>query len=274
MSDKFTGVTFAEQRVTPSNDASVRRALMSDGILTGCAVTYVGTTLTMAAGQLMICGRQILHPSTQNWPISEATSGYARVVLTIDLTRTSTKETFDQVNSTIEYATAETGFRSLTQSDINASGTVYEVVLCVVALGTGGITSIISQLGQCSGTGSAKTQYVESSGQDADDYYASGVYFFPEAANPANAPDTDAGWLVTLNSRADDPHTQTTYIKQLWMAGGTPGESDAQMWIRTYYGDWGPWRKTLTNILTPNEYGETLPAVGTVGRLYFKRVTT
>ena len=146
MSLNFTGITFAEQKVTPSDDAIIRRAILPDGILTGCAISYSGTTLTMASGQLMVCGRQIRHPSAQNWAVVDATSGYARLVLTIDLTRTATKNSFDQIVESIEYATAVDGFPELEQSDINGAGVRYQVAACVVSLGTGGITGIVSQL--------------------------------------------------------------------------------------------------------------------------------
>lgn len=147
MSLNFTGVTFAEQKITPSDDAIIRRAILPDGILTGCAISYSGSTLTMAAGQLMVCGRQIRHPSAQNWAVVDANSGYARLVLTIDLTRTATKDTFDQIVESIEYATAVDGFPELEQADINTTGTRYQVAVCVVSLGTGGITGIVSYLG-------------------------------------------------------------------------------------------------------------------------------
>ena len=153
MSAKFTGVTFPNQKVTPAYDAIIRRALLDDGILTGCALSYSGSTLTMAAGQLMLCGRQIIHPSSQNWAVTEATTGYARLVLTIDLTRTSTKDTFDQVVDEIQYATAVDGFTALVQSDINAAGSKYQVAACVVSLGPGGITGIVSQLDATEGGG-------------------------------------------------------------------------------------------------------------------------
>ena len=151
MSTNFTGVTFAKQKVTPADDAIVRRAILPDGILTGCALSYSGSTLTMAAGQLMVCGRQIKHPSAQNWAVSDATSGYARLLLTIDLTRTASKETFDQVVDTIEYATSADGFSELEQADINSAGTKYQIAVCVVSLGTGGITGIIEELDKSNG---------------------------------------------------------------------------------------------------------------------------
>lgn len=148
MSTNFTGVTFAQQKVLPSDDAIIRRAILPDGILYGCELSYSGSTLTMGPGQLLICGRQIRHPSAQNWAVVDATSGFARLVLTLDLTRTSSKETFDQVVDAIEYASAEDGFPELEQSDINTTGSRYQVVACVVSLGVGGITGIVSQLQQ------------------------------------------------------------------------------------------------------------------------------
>lgn len=153
MSANFTGVTFPNQKVTPANDAVIRRAIFDDGILTGCDLSYSGSTLTMTAGQLMICGRQIIHPSSQNWTVTEATSGYARLVLTIDVTRTSTKDTFDQVVDEIQYATDANGFADLTTADINATGTRYQVAVCVVSLGPGGITGIASKLDMTEGGG-------------------------------------------------------------------------------------------------------------------------
>lgn len=146
MSTDFSGVTFQQQKISPSDDGLIRRKLLADGILYGCDMSYSGSTLTMAAGQLMICGRQIRHPAAQNWAVVDATSGYARLVLTVDLTRTSTKDTFDQVLDTIEYASSLDGFTALETSDINISGTLYQVVLCVVSLGTGGITGITDKL--------------------------------------------------------------------------------------------------------------------------------
>lgn len=153
MSANFAGVTFAEQKVTPSADAIIRRAILSDGVLTGCDLSYSGSTLTMSAGYLMVCGRQIRHPAAQNWAVVDATSGYARLLLTIDLTRTSTKDAFDQVVDTIEYASSVNGFPELTQADINDAGTKYQIVLCTVSLGTGGISGIVSQLGKSAGGG-------------------------------------------------------------------------------------------------------------------------
>ena len=148
MSEYFAGITFPWQRVTPSDDAIIRRTLLADGILSGCELSYSGSTLTMGAGLLIACGRQLRHTAVQNWAVVGATSGYARLVLSIDTTRTSTKEDFDQIVDSIEYASSRDGFTELQQADINESGTIYQLVACVVSLGAGGITGIVEQVGK------------------------------------------------------------------------------------------------------------------------------
>lgn len=146
MSSGFMGITFPFQRATPSDDAIIRRNLLSDGILTGCGLSYSGFTLTMEAGQLIICGRQIRHPTAQSWAVVDATSGYARLVLTIDTTQASTADIFEQVSAAVEYADTMDAFSDLEQTDINGAGTRYQIQACVVALGASGITGIVSQL--------------------------------------------------------------------------------------------------------------------------------
>lgn len=161
MSEYFTGVTFPQQKVPPSYDAIIRRAALADGILTGCDLSYSGYTLTMGAGLLIACGRQFVHTSVQNWAVSGATSGYARLVLTIDTTRASTKETFDQIVDSIEYASALDGFLELQQQDINQSGTIYQMVACVVSLGAGGITGIVEKMPPLEEIRAASKEYVD-----------------------------------------------------------------------------------------------------------------
>lgn len=146
MSNFFKGITFPWQEVTPSDDAIVRRATLPDRCLSGCDLSYSGHTLTMAAGTMIVCGRQFRHTAAQNWSIVDASSGYARLLLTIDVTKASTEAAFDQISTSIEYAAAVDGFPELRQDDINGAGTIYQTVLCVIALGVGGITGIVTQM--------------------------------------------------------------------------------------------------------------------------------
>lgn len=142
----FAGVTFANQHLAPADDAAVRRAILTDGILTGCDFSFSGASLTMAPGYLILCGRQINHTESQSWDMSGETSGFARLLLTIDLSRTATEAEFDQVVDSIEYADTVEAFPPLVQEDINASGTRYQVAASVVSLTAGGISGIVAQL--------------------------------------------------------------------------------------------------------------------------------
>lgn len=142
----FAGVTFANQHISPADDAVVRRAVLADGILTGCDVSFSGAAVTMAAGCLLLCGRQINHTQSQSWDMSGSTSGFARLLLTIDLTRTATEAEFDQVVDAIEYADTVEAFAPLVQEDINASGTRYQVAAFVAALSSAGVSGIESKL--------------------------------------------------------------------------------------------------------------------------------
>lgn len=205
----FTGVTFAEQAVTPSDDAIVRRAILPDGILSGCELSYSGSTLTMAAGHLMVCGRQIRHPSAQNWAVVDATSGYARLLLTIDLTRTATEEAFDQVVDSIEYASAKNGFVDLEQADINRSGTRYQVAVCVVSLGTGGITGIVSKLEKCEVGAGLNFNVVGGTTRPSDPKEntiwvktASEITSWTFSASQPSSPKAGAVWIKTSASSA------------------------------------------------------------------------
>ena len=146
MGTNFTGITFDDCNVSPSDDGIINRTILPDGILSGCEISYSGSTLTMAAGTLIACGRQFRHPAAQNWAVVDATTGYARLLITLDLTRSATDQTFDQVVDAVEYANDISGFPALVQQDLNAAGTKYQVVACVISLGTGGISGIINTM--------------------------------------------------------------------------------------------------------------------------------
>lgn len=142
----LTGVTFANQKITPSDDGRLYGGILSDGILTGCAVTFAAATLSIAAGSMLI-GTRELRTSGETLSITGATSGYARIIVDIDLTRAATKTSFEQAQLQIQYAASQSAFPALVQQNINAAGTHYQANFCVLALGTAGITAVESTLG-------------------------------------------------------------------------------------------------------------------------------
>lgn len=141
----LTGITFANQKITPSDDGRLYGAMLADGILTGCGITFAAATLSVAAGSLLI-GTRELRTSGETLSVTGATSGYARVIIDIDLTRAATKMSFEQAQFQIQYAASLDAFAALEQQDINTAGTHYQAVFCVLSLGTAGITGVVSSL--------------------------------------------------------------------------------------------------------------------------------
>lgn len=141
----LTGITFSNQKITPSDDGRLYGAMLADGILTGCGITFAAATLSVAAGSLLI-GTRELRTSGETLSVTGATSGYARIIIDIDLTRAATKTSFEQAQFQIQYAASLDAFASLEQQDINTAGTHYQAVFCVLSLGTAGITGVVSSL--------------------------------------------------------------------------------------------------------------------------------
>lgn len=141
----LTGITFANQKITPSDDGRLYGAMLADGILTGCGITFAAATLSVAAGSLLI-GTRELRTSGETLSVTGATSGYARVIIDIDLTRAATKTSFEQAQFQIQYAASLDAFAALEQQDINTAGTHYQSVFCILSLGTAGITGVVSSL--------------------------------------------------------------------------------------------------------------------------------
>lgn len=141
----LTGITFANQKITPSDDGRIYGAMLADGILTGCGITFAAATLSVAAGSLLI-GTRELRTSGETLSVTGATSGYARVIIDIDLTRAATKTSFEQAQFQIQYAASLDAFAALEQQDINTAGTHYQAAFCVLSLGTAGITGVVSSL--------------------------------------------------------------------------------------------------------------------------------
>lgn len=145
----FRGCTFEEQQVNSKDDGGLYREIFrKDGILWGCEMTVTNTALTIQPGRLIISGREIRVDGATQIPFTgPIQNGYGQVVLTIDLSKTATKEEFDQVEASVVYSTTSL-FPELTQGEINTSNgdMVYQQELAVVSIAGGNITGITRQI--------------------------------------------------------------------------------------------------------------------------------
>lgn len=136
------GVTFDNQEVAAADHGLLFEAFSTDGILNGCAISFSGANITMAAGYLLIAGRLIQNTAAMTLTAS-GSGAYSRLVAVIDTTLPATTESFQQVSFRLDYAATPDGFAALTQDDINGgTGNTYEAALVVFAMSGANVSSI------------------------------------------------------------------------------------------------------------------------------------
>lgn len=140
------GCTFTNRKVGSRDMGAAMSALLADGIISGMGLTKNGATLNVAKGYMIACGRVIGNDAALALTMTQS-SGYARVVIKIDLTGTATASTFAQLSTRIDYASTADGFSALVQDDVNdGTHTTYEVALCILKLNSSGIDSVVDKL--------------------------------------------------------------------------------------------------------------------------------
>ena len=146
----FKGCTFDNQNVSSKADGGLYQSIFpKDGKLWGCSMSVTATDLTVQPGELLIGGRLIQVDGATQVPFTDPiTTGYGQIVLTIDLSQTSTETSFEQVEASVVYSTTEV-FPDLTQGQINSQNgdMVYQAQLAVVSIAGGNVTGIVSQIG-------------------------------------------------------------------------------------------------------------------------------
>lgn len=140
MSSQIHGINFDNQVVSAKDHGRMFQCLLTDGILTGCTMSYSGKNVTIGAGYLLVAGREMKLTSTATVSVAGATTGYARVVVTVDLSKEASTTNFEQANFSVSYASTATGFPSLAKDDVNNTGTKYEFEMCTVRLTTTGVS--------------------------------------------------------------------------------------------------------------------------------------
>ncbi len=145
----ITGITFDFQDVLSKNDGRLYQALFgSDYIISGCDCTVAnsGTTINVTEGYVAVGGRIIHFDGGETKTLTPTlTTGYGRLVIDIDLTKTATATEFKQVTLIEQYSTTEV-FQDLTQDNINLSGTHYQAELCRFTISSSAAGAITAQM--------------------------------------------------------------------------------------------------------------------------------
>lgn len=124
------------QEVTPEDDGKLYDffALGETCIVTGCGVTSLGgNQLRIADGWGLIKGRQfVVEAQTVNATLSTSGTVDGRLILEVDLGATPP----------IAFKTQKAPLSALTQQDINAGGTVYQMPLATYRVSTASVSDI------------------------------------------------------------------------------------------------------------------------------------
>lgn len=130
---QIQGITFDNQQVNAKNDGTLYSHILTDGVISGCAITFNGQSLFVASGYFIASGRVCKINQTTIETQSLYANGYGQIILRIDLSKPATEQTFEQATFDIKYLDT-TNFPALTQEKINndTQETVYETQVCIV----------------------------------------------------------------------------------------------------------------------------------------------
>lgn len=275
------GITFDNQVVTAKDHGRLFHALLRDGVISGCNITKTTNSITVGSGYLLVAGRLIKITAAQTLYITlPSTPGYFRVLATVNLTGTATTTEFDQVSLSTEFSRTLDGFRELTQGDVNGSETLYEYELCIVYSLTSGITYITRQPTKASiDPVQLGTISVAQGGTGRTTLGAHFVLIGQGTDQVLGITPGTAGGILMSNGAGEDPafKEQTNITKVgtitagVWhgsaipIAYGGTGQSNGANALKALLA-------AGATILSSNQYGASLPAAGTAGRLFFKTV--
>ena len=139
-------------------------ALMSDGIIRGCALTFTGTSITMGVGSFVVQGAITEIDAAETTDLSAPiANGYVRLIFHVDLDEVPSTTEFTQGWFTYDYSATLSGFSALTQEDINGTGSVYEKEIGVWTMVSSECTALVRSIaiaGTLSGV-SGNSQYIK-----------------------------------------------------------------------------------------------------------------
>lgn len=136
------GFRFTNQLANAEVDARIHQEFLNknDGIFYGMNLSKTANSISISEGLCEIAGRPVAVIGSETIQTS-TNSLYCVLVLEIDLSKKSTKDTFEQVNFKI--LTSSNNYTNVTQQDINIySGTnkIYQLEFARFRTGANGIT--------------------------------------------------------------------------------------------------------------------------------------
>lgn len=136
------GFRFTNQLANAEVDARIHQEFLNknDGIFYGMDLSKTNNSITISEGLCEIAGRPVAVINSET--VTAGTDSlYCVLVLEIDLSKESTRDTFSQVS--FKLLTSSTGYSSVTQQDINkynGTSNIYQLEFARFKTGSNGIT--------------------------------------------------------------------------------------------------------------------------------------
>ena len=106
----------------------------------GCGISQADGNVYVQKGYFVVCGRFVRVVGVETIPTPEVLSGqlYCKVVFEVDLTKVNTPEEFGQ--GYFKVMQNASGYPELTQEDLDADGTLYQMPWCKFIKAVDGIS--------------------------------------------------------------------------------------------------------------------------------------
>lgn len=135
------GITFSEQLTTSADFAHFQNTFLnrSNGVTKGCGISHADGNVYVQKGYFVIAGRFVRVVGVETIPTPDVLSGqlYCKVAFEVDLTKVNTPEEFGQ--GYFRVLSSADGYPALTQEDLDADGTLYQMPWCQFVKGVDGI---------------------------------------------------------------------------------------------------------------------------------------
>lgn len=230
MADNIRLITYAEQTVTPMNDAILQDVgVGQNGILYGVEISASGNTISITGGYGVIKGRLFqVNSSSITVQLSSGTTLLGRLYIRLDLSNQSEPILIlTETGSTLSTLTRE--------EDANFTDGIYEMELATFSVTTSEITKVVQRFETIHGG----ISFVNVTDWSLDELVDVGTYYFDQNHIPIDVPSTVVnGWVQVL--------TGGVAKKQiLWMQGSENSQEDT--FVRTYTaGAWTSWRRLVS----------------------------
>lgn len=143
----LNGLIFNQRNNDSKNWRRILHAILGDGIIRGCDITFTANSITIGDGQFILSGGVIANDGAETIFVTPTlTDGYVRLKCRIDLTQKAQETGPGPVEWLTEFS-ATTTFPALTQEDINGTGSIYEGEVAVLQIVSGNITDVTRQMG-------------------------------------------------------------------------------------------------------------------------------